>query len=187
MFNLTELKGRLKFWREADRIGPDILSTHWQLYFQSTMMRLCKNKFASFSDTSDFRPGAYATVCSKISIGRNVTIRPLTCLFADPSKNGGGIRIENDVLIGSGVHIYTTDHEFSDVNVAIYYQGHQEARALNTVILREGCWIGANVVILKGVEIGKNSVVGAGSVVTKSVPAKTVVAGIPAKVLKKLD
>lgn len=55
------------------------------------------------------------------------------------------------------------------------------------VIIRRGAYIGANVTILQGVEIGESSVVGAGAVVTRSVPASTVVVGVPARVLKTLD
>ena len=61
-------------------------------------------------------------------------------------------------------------------------QGHSPAR---TVTLRRGCWVGANVTILAGVEIGENAVIGAGSVVTKSIPAHTVAVGNPAQPLSK--
>ena len=54
------------------------------------------------------------------------------------------------------------------------------------VILRKGCWIGANSIILPGVEIGENSVVGAGSIVTKSFPKGVVIAGNPAKLIKEI-
>jgi acetyltransferase-like isoleucine patch superfamily enzyme len=64
-------------------------------------------------------------------------------------------------------------------------------QVLNTdqapVIIRRGAYIGANVTILQGVEIGESSIVGAGAVVTRSVPANTVVAGVPARVLKRLN
>jgi len=55
------------------------------------------------------------------------------------------------------------------------------------VIIRRGAYIGANVTILQGVEIGESSVVGAGAVVTRSVPAATVVAGVPARTVKTLN
>ena len=56
----------------------------------------------------------------------------------------------------------------------------------STIILEEDCWIGAGVIIQPGVTIGKGSIVGSGAVVTKDVPAFTVVAGVPAKELKKI-
>jgi acetyltransferase-like isoleucine patch superfamily enzyme len=57
---------------------------------------------------------------------------------------------------------------------------------LKRIVLKRNCWIGANSVILPGVTVGVNSVVAAGSVVTKDVPADTVVAGVPARVIKKV-
>jgi acetyltransferase-like isoleucine patch superfamily enzyme len=57
---------------------------------------------------------------------------------------------------------------------------------LKRIVLKRNCWIGANSVILSGVTVGVNSVVAAGSVVTKDVPDDTVVAGVPARVIKKV-
>lgn len=180
---LNEILRKRKFDKSSDRLGPDIPFTHWRLYFKSLMLRLCKEKFKYFSDSSEFRPGAYAVCCSKISIGNRVVIRPETMLFASPGVNGAGIIIEDDVLVGSGVHFYTGNHSFKDIKMPIIDQGHDESKE---VVLKKGCWIGANAIILAGVTVGENSVVGAGSIVTKSVPAKVVVAGNPAKIIKKI-
>ena len=169
---------------KSDRLGPDCPFTHWRLFFKKKMQVVCKQKFKLFSDSAEFRPGAYAIACSKISIGDNVIIRPNTMIFADPRKgNLGHVIIEKDVMLGSGVHIYVANHCFNLANKNIILQGHSPAK---TVVLREGCWIGANVVILPGVTIGKNSVVGAGSVVTKDVPSRVLVVGNPAKPIKNL-
>ncbi len=184
MLGVSEIWSRIRFWKNADRIGPDILYTHWRLYFKSTMRKLCMQKFKYFGEGSEFRPGSYAEACSKIEIGKNVVIRPGTFLFADPTEGGGGIFIEDKVLIGSGVHFYTNNHEFSDVTKPIFDQGYPEPKLTNSIILRRGCWIGACVIILPGVEIGENAIVGAASVVTKSVPPCTVFAGNPAKFVR---
>ncbi|MCL1057796.1 hypothetical protein L2729_07240 [Shewanella gelidimarina] len=93
------------------------------------------------------------------------------------------ITIEDFVSIGSGVHIYTSNHEFSDTTRPIFEQGHREVQP---VVVEKGAWIGANAIILPGVTVGMNSVVGAGSVVTKDVVAFTVVAGQPSRVIKQL-
>jgi acetyltransferase-like isoleucine patch superfamily enzyme len=108
-------------------------------------------------------------------------------LFADPSDRGGEIVIEDDVLIGAGVHFYTNNHKFSDTNAPIISQGYPDATPTDSIILKRGCWVGANVVILPGVEIGENSVVGAGTIVTKSVPSRVVFAGNPGKVIKSIE
>jgi len=174
-----------KFDLKSDRLGPDCPFTHWRLYFKNTMQVLCKQKFKHFPDSAEFRAGAYAIACSKVSIGENVIIRPNTMIFADPRKGSdGSVIIEDNVMLGSGVHIYTGNHRFDLPNVNLIFQGHSPAKS---VILKEGCWLGANVIILSGVIIGKNSVVGAGSVVTKNVPDRVVVAGNPAKILKHLE
>jgi acetyltransferase-like isoleucine patch superfamily enzyme len=178
---------RVKFWNQADRIGPDIPSTHWQLHFNSTMNKLCKKRFKKFGDESDFRPGSYAEACSKISIGDRVVIRPGSFLFADPTEGGGEIVIEGDVLLGSGIHIYTNNHEFSNTQIPISEQGYPLATISNSVTIKRGSWIGANSIILPGITIGANSVVGAGSVVTKSLPAGVLAVGNPARVIRNLN
>lgn len=175
---LNELTERIRFWRSTDRIGPDILGSYWRLFFKSKMIKLCKSKFGYFADSADFRPGAYAVGCSHISIGDRVVIRPGTMLHGETVTLKTSIIIEDDVLIGSGVHIYVANHCFDDQSISIIDQGHYNAKQ---VVLKKGCWIGANAIILPGVEIGENTVVGAGSVVTKSFPGGQIIAGNPAK------
>ena len=183
---IGEIIARITFWRSADRIGPDILLTHWRLYFKSTMRALCSEKFKHFGTGAEFRPGAYAVSSSKISIGANVVVRPGTYLFADPADGGGEITIEDDVLLGSGIHIYANNHEISDTGRPIIAQGHRKSQSSNSIVIRRGSWIGAGVIILPGVTVGENAVVGAGSVVTKSVPPRVVFAGNPGKVIRSL-
>jgi len=181
---LSQLFQKIKFDRGADRIGPDIPFTHYKLFFKQSMIKLCKSKFKYFGERAEFRPGAYAVACSKISIGSRVVIRPATMMFADPRADGAGITIEDDVLVGSGVHFYVGNHAFTDANIPIIDQGHFPSKP---ILLKKGCWIGANAIILPGVTIGNNSVIGAGSVVTKSIPDRVVAAGNPAKVLKNIN
>jgi acetyltransferase-like isoleucine patch superfamily enzyme len=145
------------------------------------MIALCKKKFYYFDDTAEIRPGAYIVGCSQISIGKNVVIRPETQLHGESDTIKISIIIEDDVLIGSGVHVYVENHNYSATSMPIFYQGHSNAKK---VVIKRGSWIGANAIILPGVEIGNNAIVGAGSVVTKSVPAFVIVAGNPAKTIK---
>jgi len=147
------------------------------------MLKLCKEKFKYFDDTAEFRPGAYAIGCSKISIGKRVVIRPGTMLFADTRENDIGIAIQDNVLIGSCVHFYVTKHNFGNPNYPIIDQGFLDSKS---VLIKSGCWIGANVTILPGVTIGKNAVIGAGSVVTKTIPDFVVAVGNPAKIISEI-
>jgi len=181
---LFELPGRIRFWLSADRLGPDIPATHWKLHFPRAMRRICIRKFRQFGEGAEFRPGAYAICCSKISLGRRVVIRPGSMLFADPRADGAGIVIEDDVMLGSGVHIYVGNHRFEDVSRPIIDQGHSPS---GQVTLRRGCWIGAGCIILPGVTIGENAVVGAGSVVANDIPARVVAVGSPARPVRQLN
>lgn len=178
-----DIFNKLKYNKAADRIGPDMLFTHWRLFFSKQMMALCKKKFKYFADTAQFRPGAYAVGCSKIIIGERVIIRPGTMLFGESESLDSSIVIEDNVMMGCGVHIYINNHRFDNANIPLIDQGYYPDAS---VILKNGCWIGANSILLPGVVIGINSVVGAGSIVTKSVPNGVVVAGNPARVLKKI-
>lgn len=108
-----------------------------------------------------------------IQIGKNVFINH-ACTFLDL----GGIVIEDDVLIAPKVSIITENHPVNPKERKIL--------DLKSVTIRRNVWIGANATILPGVTVGENSVIAAGAVVTKDVPANTVVGGIPAKVVKKI-
>lgn len=181
---IFELFSRLKFWITTDRLGPDIAGTHYKLYFKKTGRKLCEKKFKYFGEGAEFRPGAYAIACSRISIGKNVIIRPSTMLFADPRIDGAEIIIEDEVLVGSGVHFYVNNHRFDNIQNPISKQGHYDGKS---IVVKSGSWIGANSIILAGVIIGHNSVIGAGSVVTKNVPDYSVAVGNPAKVVKQIN
>lgn len=115
---------------------------------------------------------------SKLIIGNNVGISN-TSIFCSAS-----ITIEDNVLIGVNCSITDTDHH------SIMYEDRvngNKNRQSSPVVIKEGAWIGGHCIILKGVTIGCHSVIGAGSVVTKSVPDNEVWAGNPAKLIRKID
>ncbi len=97
------------------------------------------------------------------------------------------VLLEEDVLLGPSVLITDHSHEFGNVDAPIYAQG---LTAGGTVVLERNCWIGygAAIVCTSGsLVIGRNSVVGANSVVTRSVPPFCVVAGNPARIVKRYE
>jgi len=168
------------FWK-ADRIGPDILSTHFLLFFPKLGRWLCEKKMMHFGEGSEFRPYAFAILARNIWIGDRVVIRPGTILNAGPGPEAT-IRIEDDAAIGPNVYMFCVPHKFDRTDVPIGLQGDGPG---SPIVVRRGAWIGAGACILEGVEIGENAVVGAGAVVTRSVPAYSVAVGVPAKVIKQ--
>jgi acetyltransferase-like isoleucine patch superfamily enzyme len=180
---ISDIIKKIRYHLVADRIGPDMPFTHWRLHFRSTMLATCRKRFRGFDETSDFRPGAYAVGCSQIRIGARVVVRPGCMFFGESDTMDETIVIEDDVMIGAGVHIYTNNHRFDRVDVPLVEQGYYPSAGVR---LKRGCWIGANSVLLPGVTVGENSVIGAGSVVTRSVGDGMVAVGCPAREIRKI-
>lgn len=93
----------------------------------------------------------------------------------------GGVKIGSFVLIGPNTIILSSNHGFNKINIPMVRQKLKCA----PVTIADDVWIGANVVILPGTNIKQGAIVGAGSIVTKNVPAYAVMAGNPAKIVKK--
>lgn len=108
----------------------------------------------------------------KVSIGRNVVVMP-GCLM----MSAGGITLEDEVLIAANVQLISNNHDLHQRQIITCKPVH---------ICRKA-WIGAGATILPGVTVGENAVVGAGSVVTHDVAPNTIVAGNPARVIKRID
>lgn len=115
----------------------------------------------------------YTDFGRNIRIGNGVFINK-SCMFVDL----GGIELEDNVLIGPEVKILSVNHPLDPKN--------RRGVILKSVKIRRNAWIGAGVTVCPGVTIGENSVIGAGSVVTKDVPSNTVYAGVPAKFIKNI-
>lgn len=94
----------------------------------------------------------------------------------------GPVTIGNHVNLAQGITVTALNHNFSDSNKRIDEQGV----TTTPVVIEDDIWIGANAVILPGVTIGSHSAVAAGAVVTKDVPPHSLVAGVPAKIIKQL-
>jgi acetyltransferase-like isoleucine patch superfamily enzyme len=107
-------------------------------------------------------------------IGKNVFINH-DCTFLDI----GGITIEDDVLIGPRVSLITESHPINPVD--------RKSLVVKPVVIKRNAWIGIGAIILPGVTVGENAVVAAGAVVSKDVPANSIVGGVPAKVIKNID
>lgn len=106
-----------------------------------------------------------------VTIGRNVIIMP-GCLM----MSAGGITIDDDAMIAANVQLISNNHDLYERQVITCRPIH----------IGKHTWIGAGATILPGITIGDNAVVGAASVVTKDVPADTIVAGNPARIIKRI-
>ena len=95
----------------------------------------------------------------------------------------GPVCIGNHVNLAQGITVTALNHNFTDANSMIDEQGI----STKPVIIDDDVWIGANAVILPGITIGRHVVVAAGAVVTKDVPPYSLVAGVPARVIKQLE
>ena len=132
----------------------------------------------------------------KFSLGNYSVVESFACinnavgdvLIGDYTRIGlyntiiGPVKIGNHVNLAQGITVTALNHNFDDTNKRIDEQGV----STNAVTIEDDVWIGANAVILPGVTIGNHCVVAAGAVVTKDVPPHSLVAGVPAKVIKQI-
>ena len=111
---------------------------------------------------------------SKLSIGNNSGV-------GINANIQGDITIGDNVMMGPEVAIYTVNHCTERIDIPMNVQGITPEKP---VVIGNDVWIGTRVIILGGVKVGTGSIIAAGSVVTKSIPAYTIVAGVPAKVVR---
>lgn len=132
----------------------------------------------------------------RFSLGRHSVIESFACInnavgdvvIGDYTRIGlhctviGPVTIGSHVNLAQGITVTALNHNFEDAGLRIDEQGI----STKPVVIGDDVWIGTNAVILPGVTIGQHVVVAAGAVVTKDVPANTLVAGVPAKVVKSI-
>lgn len=132
----------------------------------------------------------------QFALGRGSVVESYSCInnavgdviIGDHTRIGlhntiiGPVSIGNNVNLAQGITVTALNHNFGDATKRIDEQGV----STKPVVIGNDVWIGANVVVLPGVTIGSHCVVAAGAVVTKDVPDRTLVAGVPAKVIKTI-
>lgn len=129
---------------------------------------------AKVDDSFSLIPPFYTTGGENLRIGRNVFINQ-NCTIYDL----GGIDIGDDVMIGPNVSLITSSHPVEPSR-------RRDGVIAKPIVIGKNVWIAANVTIIGGVTVGDNAVVAAGSVVTKDVPANTLVAGNPARIIRSI-
>ncbi len=158
-----------QLFQEAVRIGMELnMHYHTPAEIREIMGRLIGKKV---DDSFRMFPPFYTDFGKNITIGKDVFINS-GCHFQDQ----GGIWIGDGTLIGHNVVLATINH---DLNPEENRKNHYAPITIGAHV-----WIGSNAAILPGVTLGDWAVVAAGAVVTQDVPPRTVVGGVPAKVLK---
>ncbi|NOU35162.1 MAG: acyltransferase [Kiritimatiellaceae bacterium] len=134
---------------------------------------------------------------NRCTMGRFATIRPTNVLvdeageglkMGDHSNIGaysyigcsGYIELGDNVMMGPRVNLLAENHNFERTDVPMKEQGVSRG----TIIIEDDCWLGANCSVLSNVRIGRGSIVATGAVVTKDVPPYSIVAGVPARVIR---
>jgi lipopolysaccharide O-acetyltransferase len=138
-----------------------------------------------FTSGVGLRIDAFGSVPGQIVIGEHVQFGDYVHVAAVES-----VIIGDHVLLASRIYISDHDHgNYGDDGVVTLPSEIQDKRPLRSAPVKLGrnVWVGENVCILKGVEIGENSIIGAGAVVTKSMPADCIVVGSPGRVVKRFD
>jgi maltose O-acetyltransferase len=148
---------------------------------------------SSFAEDKSRREAILATILNKI--GRNVHFEPVfRCEFGTNISLGDNfyanydclmldahdIVIGNNVLLGPRVSLFTANHA---IDSAERIEGGCYARPIH---IEDNVWLGGNVTVLPGVTIGANAIIGAGSVVTRSVPPNVIAAGNPCRVIREI-
>ena len=132
--------------------------------------------FGQIGQNSIIEPPFYCSYGQNIHIGDHVYLN-VSCTILDCNE----VHIGHHVIIGPAVQIYTAAHL---LQAESRIQGWEVAKP---IVIEDNVWLGGGAILLPGVRIGRNAVVGAGAVVSRSVPANTVVAGNPARVIREIE
>lgn len=194
----AESKYSSKVWTFINKISfrlngivyGNSLSVRGKVYsfFHSSKAKITIGEFVSINSSSKSNPigtgdGTYFQMVGegKLIIGNHCGISNVAFTCANR------IVVEDNVLLGSGCKIYDTDFHALDYSERI--KGNYPGAPIKTapIYIEEGVFIGAGSFVLKGVTIGARSIIGAGSVVTKSIPAGEVWGGNPARFIRKVN
>jgi len=143
-------------------------------------MILLRPAFKKHGRHFNFDPDGYYTF-KTIQVGYDVILGANAILLASESR----IIIGNKVMFGPNVMIVAGDHNTSVIGKFMYDIHSKRPEDDQDVIIEDDVWIGARAIILKGVRVGRGSIIAAGAVVSKDVPPYTIVAGVPARIVKR--
>ena len=189
---MMDLKELLKYFSESETIGENPEAIQLMRYYSREAQKITMQINTQYHEPAELQklfsdligkpvdegfglfPPFYTDFGKNITVGKHVFINA-GCKFQDQ----GGIFIDDGALIGHGVVLATLNHDLAP----------EKRQSLHPapIHIGKGVWIGANATVCAGVTIGDNAVVAAGAVVVKDVPADTMVGGVPAKYIKRID
>jgi maltose O-acetyltransferase len=137
---------------------------------------ILRQLLGQIGQNSIIEPPFYCAYGRNIYLGDHVYLNVL-CTILDCNE----VHIGHHVMIGPAVQIYTPDHH---LQAEPRIQGWEVAKP---IVIEDNVWIGGGAILLPGVRIGRNAVVGAGAVVSRDVPPNTVVVGNPARVIREIE
>lgn len=151
-------------------MGIKILKLKWHIcaFFRKVLYKIIYGSHISFGKGTTFRRGfnVYKEGKSEIKIGNKCFFNNFCSINALEK-----IEIGDGCIFGEGIKIYDHNHRFADNSKDIKEQGFSS----EPVKIGNHCWFGSNVIVLKGCTIGDNCVIGAGSIVSESIPSDTIV------------
>jgi len=164
-----------KMTKEEQEQWKEEVQTVWKLNntmpYTQEYNELLDKLLPDRGENVDIRTPITGVNLGRVKIGNNITVMNGSLMMAS-----GGITIEDNTMLAANVQLISNNHDLDKRSVITCLPIH----------IKKNCWIGAGATILRGVTIGENSVVGAGSVVTKDVPDNVIVAGNPAKIIRKI-
>lgn len=187
-----DLQELLEYFASNDTLGEDMEMIQTMRYYSREAQKITMEINTRYHEPEELQklfseligkpvdesfglfPPFFTDFGKNITIGKNVFINA-GCKFQDQ----GGIIIEDGALIGHNVVLATLNHDLAPEKRQMMHPA--------PIHIGKNVWIGANATVTQGVTIGDNSVVAAGAVVNRDVPANTVVGGVPAKIIKRID
>jgi acetyltransferase-like isoleucine patch superfamily enzyme len=172
---MKSLLRKSRLWRRIEpwvwASGPLSARERWLNWFVQRFIYRTRNLTFSVHFTSRI------SHVDRIRLGKNVWYQ-LAASGGCYIQGNNGIEIGDDTLIAAGVKIISANHSLRD------YSKHEPAEPVR---IGKRCWLGVNSTILPGIQLGDEVIVGAGSVVTRSFESRSIIAGVPARLIRKID
>ncbi|MGA9765257.1 MAG: sugar O-acetyltransferase [Rhodomicrobium sp.] len=163
----SAIKRAMRLTAELNKLSFDDVAKVREIFSELTGQKV--------DDTFTLIPPFYSAYGLDIRVGRKVFINQCCTIY-----DMGGVDIADHVMIGPNVNIITSGHPLEPAKRRAYVEA-------KPIVIEKNVWIATGVTIIGGVTVGENSVIAAGSVVTKDIPANSFVAGVPSKVIRSLE